>query len=432
MAEKIKLQIAEPCHENWDSMTSSEKGRFCGSCQKQVVDFTSMTDSQLVAFFKKSSTGSVCGRFIHTQLDREVKAPPKQVPWARYVFQFTFPAFVATLKANAQDVKMGKIAVSSVQVQQHGNCQPLQPATTEPGDTTPRRIPPVVMGMVALPSPVNELIRGRVVDQDNKPIPNASILTGQRTGVTADANGYFQYAVVRGWKEITLTVSAIGYERQQLTVRPTDDFANLRVMMLPEEIHVVGEVVVVKAESRPAAPITGSVVNDRGEPIPFAFLEVPGVSTTTNKDGQFFLSPAKRWKQVLVAVSAEGYRPKLVPLKSNEKLDNLIIHLDPTPTKQLQEENARRTQAWSWKIFPNPVQPGNRVAININGNETGDYRIWVTDVAGNRISDKNVSLAKGQNSIYIETGENWKPGVYVLQLLNSGGFTCLSEKFVVK
>jgi len=57
MAKRIQLSVENPCHENWENMSPSEKGRFCGSCQKQVVDFTNMTDGQVAAFFKKPSKG---------------------------------------------------------------------------------------------------------------------------------------------------------------------------------------------------------------------------------------------------------------------------------------------------------------------------------------------------------------------------------------
>ena len=65
MSKKFQLQIPEPCRESWDKMTPVEQGRFCDSCQKTVVDFTAMSDMQLAAFFKKPSTGSVCGRFYN-------------------------------------------------------------------------------------------------------------------------------------------------------------------------------------------------------------------------------------------------------------------------------------------------------------------------------------------------------------------------------
>ena len=53
MGKHIQLNIPKPCHENWDQMTPVDKGRFCGFCQKQVVDFTAMNDEQLALFFKK-------------------------------------------------------------------------------------------------------------------------------------------------------------------------------------------------------------------------------------------------------------------------------------------------------------------------------------------------------------------------------------------
>ena len=54
MSKKIQLTIDEPCHENWDGMTPVEKGKFCGACQKQVVDFSNMSDRQVAEFFKKT------------------------------------------------------------------------------------------------------------------------------------------------------------------------------------------------------------------------------------------------------------------------------------------------------------------------------------------------------------------------------------------
>jgi hypothetical protein len=53
MAKKLQLTIPKPCHENWEQMTPVEQGRFCASCQKQVIDFTNMNDRQLATFFKK-------------------------------------------------------------------------------------------------------------------------------------------------------------------------------------------------------------------------------------------------------------------------------------------------------------------------------------------------------------------------------------------
>lgn len=66
----MKISINEPCHENWDNMTPNDKGAFCLSCQKNVVDFSNKTLTQIKDFFrKKAGNETVCGRFDESQLD---------------------------------------------------------------------------------------------------------------------------------------------------------------------------------------------------------------------------------------------------------------------------------------------------------------------------------------------------------------------------
>lgn len=96
--KKFNLSIPKPCHENWAQMTPAEKGRFCGSCQKTVFDFTNMSDRELAAFFKKPA-GSVCGRFHQDQLNREIAVPKKRIPFLRYFFHIAWPALILMLKS---------------------------------------------------------------------------------------------------------------------------------------------------------------------------------------------------------------------------------------------------------------------------------------------------------------------------------------------
>jgi hypothetical protein len=70
--------------------------------KKTVHDFTGMSDAQLIAFFKKPSTGSVCGRFYNDQLERDFEIPRKRLPWMKYFLQLIVPAFLFTSKAKAQ------------------------------------------------------------------------------------------------------------------------------------------------------------------------------------------------------------------------------------------------------------------------------------------------------------------------------------------
>lgn len=65
----MKIAIPEPCHENWGAMTPNEQGRFCGSCQKTVVDFTSFSAEDIQLYFTKHYGQKVCGRFKKQQLN---------------------------------------------------------------------------------------------------------------------------------------------------------------------------------------------------------------------------------------------------------------------------------------------------------------------------------------------------------------------------
>jgi hypothetical protein len=117
MRKKLQLSIPQPCHEDWDQMNPDDKGRFCASCHKTVIDFSAMNDRELAEFFKRptlrQAQGSVCGRFTNEQLDRDIELPRKRIPWLKYFFQFALPAFFISLKASAEKTP-GKIKLNEV------------------------------------------------------------------------------------------------------------------------------------------------------------------------------------------------------------------------------------------------------------------------------------------------------------------------------
>ena len=70
MIHKIKISIPEPCHENWMEMSPVEKGRFCASCQKNVIDFTKSSDKEIIMAFNEND--KLCGRFKESQINRNL------------------------------------------------------------------------------------------------------------------------------------------------------------------------------------------------------------------------------------------------------------------------------------------------------------------------------------------------------------------------
>ena len=82
----LTIQIPQPCHERWEEMQPTEQGRFCASCQKTVVDYSALSDQELVMVLSKAS-GSICGRLRDDQLNRalSVTSPNPMFSWHRWV-----------------------------------------------------------------------------------------------------------------------------------------------------------------------------------------------------------------------------------------------------------------------------------------------------------------------------------------------------------
>lgn len=66
--EKAKIHIPKPCHENWDKMSTIDKGKHCNTCQKSVVDFTSMSGNEIIEYLNSKKNERVCGRFLTSQV----------------------------------------------------------------------------------------------------------------------------------------------------------------------------------------------------------------------------------------------------------------------------------------------------------------------------------------------------------------------------
>jgi len=223
MSKKFQLQIPEPCHEDWNKMTPVEKGRFCDSCQKSVVDFTGMSDMQLIAFFKKPSTDSVCGRFFNDQLEKDFEIPRKRIPLVKYLFQFAIPVFLASLKAQSQ-----------------GNLV-LKDRTTPTVFNCSKELMGQVGGVMLVVD--QKKFSGRVVDEKGVGIPFASIfIKGTEEGSTCDSTGFFELTTRAHEKKIILIASSVGYASVEKQInRAKENFVEI---ILATNATLNGEVVV--------------------------------------------------------------------------------------------------------------------------------------------------------------------------------------------
>ncbi len=219
MSKKIQLIIPKPCHENWDVMTQVEKGKFCGSCQKQVVDFTNMSDRQLAEFFKKPSTDSVCGRFMNDQLERELEVPKKRIPWLKYFFTIALPAlFISKLSAQQKPKTIGKIALKP---QSNTTIVTTVPAVRMLGEVQPVCIKPAIKDTSIIVKQIiidkEKTIIGKVINEEGEVVLFTSvIIKGTTKGTTVKDDGTF---TIKAKKGQVLLISGIGYQQKEIEIR---------------------------------------------------------------------------------------------------------------------------------------------------------------------------------------------------------------------
>jgi hypothetical protein len=226
--KKFQLSVPKPCHENWEAMTPEARGRFCAACQKTVIDFSTMSDSQIAAFFKKP-VDSVCGHFSQSQLNRVIEVPKKRLPWVRYFFTIALPAFLFSLKAGAQgEVKLrGRIALK-VQPDKKDTC-------TKPAEK----------------QQLSDRVQGRVVNENGDPLQNATVtVEGTNVATSTNQDGSFELSYPSIESQL-LIISYVGYESKKIAAKDSNLKPILMVGALSGEIVVVGRIKPKKVKTIP-------------------------------------------------------------------------------------------------------------------------------------------------------------------------------------
>lgn len=154
MENTIKFSIPKPCHEDWNEMTTEERGRFCSVCSKTVIDFTSSNNQQIQEYLSQNKEQSVCGRFKNEQLDSSFTfSIPQSVLYQKRSFHkaFLLALFVtmgATLFSckNSNNQTMGEVAVVNDTVLSQTDSlysgDPVKVGKVKYDPSGPKRVPP--------------------------------------------------------------------------------------------------------------------------------------------------------------------------------------------------------------------------------------------------------------------------------------------------
>ncbi len=115
MQKNIKLAIPTPCHEKWNSFAKTEQGGFCGSCQKEVIDFTGWSEDRLKAYFKKPPVNA-CGRFKSEQLKVYTFSEPSssKINWLSFTLVSLLLLF-SSRQTSAQTITKSKPTTEQLQ-----------------------------------------------------------------------------------------------------------------------------------------------------------------------------------------------------------------------------------------------------------------------------------------------------------------------------
>ena len=234
MKQRIQLQIPKPCHENWDKMTSTQQGRFCLSCQKEVVDFSVMPDKDILNYISTASS-NMCGRVAHDQLNRDLLYPPEpRKIWWRYWMSAAASLILIMSKTEAQ-VKAPEDTVIA-----------LPPGLMLKGLEG-------VVGGIAVNKNYKEnlIIKGTITDENGMPLPAATVLIkGTKKGTISKPNGEFSIAI-QGEKNNILLVSSIGYETQEVKIPNHGSFQNLiNITLRTMTMGFMGDVVITAKKKR--------------------------------------------------------------------------------------------------------------------------------------------------------------------------------------
>lgn len=191
MANIYRLHISEPCTEDWGSMLPEEKGKFCLSCQKSVIDFSNMTDGEIVRVLEQNND-HICGRMRISQQHRTLvdhKVVPKKQMW------YAPWKYVAGLL-------LGITTQQQVSAQQTGATATMEQNSQSVKTASNARV---------------RTFRGVVVDERNEGIPGAVIIEkGTRNNIVSDENGKFSIDVA---ENAILIIASMGGE-ELLTLNP--------------------------------------------------------------------------------------------------------------------------------------------------------------------------------------------------------------------
>jgi len=330
MKKSIVISISEPCHEDWAKMNATEKGKFCSVCTKEVFDFTSKTDEELVKILTKNK--NACGRLKKSQLNREVKLERKSgQSFAPLAASMLLPLTLLSNNPKSSTDSSSEKPMVSLGIGRFSN--------------TDLRL--------------SVFTKGIVRDENGNPLKNVKIISNETEAQTwTNKNGEYEiYTLDKEW----LTFSRENFGTQKIQLNNKSESRNI-YLMSDSQIKpiVVGRIAVEpekkRVEKEAVIYTKGTVTDDTGLQLPGANVIIKGTSTgiQTDFDGNYEIKTKPR---DVLTFSYVGFETKEVTVSNiSNKID---IKLDAALSGELvvtlggiswEDYQPQKDDAWKEKV----------------------------------------------------------------------------------
>lgn len=225
MKNAIQISVEKPCFEKFENFNQTSAGGFCDSCQKEVIDFTTMTSQEILNHFSKNS-GETCGRFETSQL-KTYKPNMKHQTNTNFmsrgiaIMSFSLLSLCAVFNVQAQDeASHDKSAQTEVSF----------------------ALQSITQGKIAVEK---YTITGTVLDEENLPLAGVNVvLKGSTEGAVTDFDGKFKFPRALEVNDV-LVFSYIGYESKEYTItQSSSETIDITINFDLYDVELMGEVVV--------------------------------------------------------------------------------------------------------------------------------------------------------------------------------------------
>ncbi len=205
-------------------MTPTQRGMFCSNCKKEVYDFTTLSDYELIRTLDNED--KICGKLKSQQLYKEMNYPKSNT-----VSKIGFLLGLATIFSIAAPVFSQKITNKIQLTDNHqGSSFKKKKMQTTSNDS------------------IN--IRGQVFGEEG-PLSKVNVqLKGTSHDVFTDFDGFFSIHIhTRSFKnnKPTLVFSYVGMDTQEVLIHKKTEFLKINMAYYTE--YMVGEIVLIKKQN---------------------------------------------------------------------------------------------------------------------------------------------------------------------------------------